>query len=55
MKGPGKFETRIGQNGKPLKGDPELPPKQRDIVNRNITKIRKNIQVSMERHKNNGC
>ncbi|MFH9835382.1 Hint domain-containing protein [Streptomyces sp. NBC_01696] len=55
VKGPGKFETRIGQNGKPLKGDPELPPKQRDIVNRNITKIRKNIQVSMERHKNNGC
>ncbi|MEV8230781.1 Hint domain-containing protein [Streptomyces sp. NPDC079167] len=55
VKGPGKFETRIGQNGKPLKGDPELPPKQRDIVNRNITKIRKNIQVSMERHRNNGC
>nr|PPQ59445.1 hypothetical protein C5F59_24350 [Streptomyces sp. QL37] len=55
VKGPGKFETRIGQNGKPLKGDPELPAKQRDIVNRNITKIRKNIQVSMERHRNNGC
>ncbi|MEV6312967.1 polymorphic toxin-type HINT domain-containing protein [Streptomyces sp. NPDC051840] len=55
VKGPGGFETRIGQNGKPLKGDPELPPKVRDIVERNITTVRKNIQVSMERHRNNDC
>lgn len=55
VKGPGKQETRIGQNGKPLKGDPELTRAQQDVVDRNITTIRKNIQVSMERHRNNGC
>ncbi|MEU8699874.1 polymorphic toxin-type HINT domain-containing protein [Streptomyces sp. NPDC048680] len=56
VKGPGKLETRIGQNGKPLKGDPELTRAQQQIVDRNISTIRNNIRVSMERHKkNNGC
>lgn len=36
----GGHEVRIGQNGKPLKGDPELTPLQKEIVEKNIKLIR---------------
>ncbi|PSK96773.1 intein [Murinocardiopsis flavida] len=52
VKGGGK-EVRIGQNGKPLKGDPELSPKQRKVVDENIGKIRKAIREDMKRNKEN--
>jgi RHS repeat-associated protein len=39
----GGSETRIGQNGKPLKGQPELTPKQRKVVKDNIEAIRKEV------------
>jgi hypothetical protein len=37
----GGGKVRIGQNGKPLKGDPELSYKQRDVVDGNISEIRR--------------
>lgn len=40
-------ETRIGQNGKPLKGQPELSARQARVVRDNIRTIRKVIRVSM--------
>jgi RHS repeat-associated protein len=36
----GGTETRIGQNGKPLAGDPELTKKQQKVVDDNINTIR---------------
>jgi hypothetical protein len=40
-------ETRIGQNGKPLEGDPELTRRQREVVEANIVRIRKQIKDYM--------
>jgi len=34
---------RIGANGKPLKGEPELSKQQRRVVDRNISKIRRDL------------
>lgn len=42
VKGEGKT-TRIGANGKPLKGDPELSPTQKRVVERNLAEIRNAI------------
>jgi RHS repeat-associated protein len=39
--------TRIGQNGKPLPGDPELTPRQNDVVQSNLPAIRKAISKYM--------
>lgn len=35
----GGGETRIGQNGKPVAGDPELTPQQRRVVRENKSAI----------------
>lgn len=35
--------TRIGPNGKPLAGDPELTPIQRRLVDENKSRIRRNV------------
>ena len=32
--------TRVGQNGKPLSGDPELSTPQRAVITENISKVR---------------
>ncbi|MFI1713155.1 hypothetical protein [Streptomyces litmocidini] len=47
-------EVRIGQNGKPLAGDPELSRLQKAVVDNNLRTIRENIRVAMERFKANG-
>ncbi|MEV4561396.1 RHS repeat-associated core domain-containing protein, partial [Kitasatospora sp. NPDC049285] len=47
----GGAEVRIGQNGKPLAGDPELSPKQQKVVDEHLQTIRRNIAASMERHR----
>ncbi|WP_244376167.1 DUF4160 domain-containing protein [Streptomyces ficellus] len=47
-------EVRIGQNGRPLKDEPELSRLQKAVVDNNIRTIRENIRVAMERHKANG-
>ncbi|MGH3801034.1 MAG: RHS repeat domain-containing protein, partial [Pseudonocardiaceae bacterium] len=49
----GGGKTRIGQNGKPLKGDPELTPKQRDVVGANRKEIRDAIREDMRRFRGN--
>ncbi|MFI6015039.1 DUF4160 domain-containing protein [Streptomyces sp. NPDC051243] len=54
VKGKGA-EVRIGQNGKPLAGDPELSRHQPAVVTENIRTIRENIRVAMERFKARGC
>lgn len=54
VKGKGE-EVRIGQNGKPLAGDPELSRHQQAVVTENIRTIRENIRVAMERFKARGC
>jgi hypothetical protein len=54
VKGKGE-EVRIGQNGKPLAGDPELSRHQQAVVSENIRTIRENIRVAMERFKARGC
>ncbi|WP_118082452.1 DUF4160 domain-containing protein [Streptomyces sp. CC0208] len=54
VKGKGD-EVRIGQNGKPLAGDPELSRHQQAVVTENIRTIRENIRVAMERFKARGC
>ncbi|WP_395363640.1 hypothetical protein ACHGLA_25510 [Streptomyces sp. YH02] len=53
VKGKGT-EVRIGQNGKPLAGDPELSRLQKAVVDSNLRTIRENIRVAMERYKANG-
>ncbi|MFI1466355.1 hypothetical protein [Streptomyces wuyuanensis] len=53
VKGKGD-EVRIGQNGRPLKGEKELSRLQKAVVDNNIRTIRENIRVAMERHKANG-
>jgi RHS repeat-associated protein len=40
--------TRIGQNGKPLKNDPELSPTQRNVVTENLKTIRKSVKSIMK-------
>lgn len=42
VSGGGK-DVRIGPNGKPLKGEPELSPKQNKVVRENIRAVRKEI------------
>lgn len=39
----GGRETKIGQNGKPLKGEPELTPQQQRAVNNNKAAIRRAV------------
>ncbi|MEU3477587.1 hypothetical protein AB0E66_05260 [Streptomyces sp. NPDC033753] len=53
VKGKGK-EVRVGQNGRPLAGDPELSRLQKAVIDSNIRTIRENIRVAMERFKANG-
>jgi len=51
VKGGGK-EVRVGANGKPLKGQPELSDKQRSVVDNNKKEIRKEVnQVGKENKK----
>jgi RHS repeat-associated protein len=52
-----KLKYRIGQNGKPLRGDPELTSKQQKVVDDNIKTIRNSIGEDMQRFKQNqpGC
>ncbi|WP_043463943.1 polymorphic toxin-type HINT domain-containing protein [Kitasatospora sp. MBT66] len=47
-------EVRIGQNGKPLKGDPALSKNQQKVIDDNIKLIRGNIRASMAKFKANG-
>ncbi|MEV0776884.1 DUF4160 domain-containing protein [Streptomyces sp. NPDC050433] len=53
----GGKDTKIGQNGKPVKGSPELTSKQRDVVEANLSHIRKSIRSDMAQHRQNtdGC
>jgi hypothetical protein len=44
-------ETRIGQNGKPLEGDPELTSRQQDVVDDNLGLIRRKIGEVMRQHR----
>lgn len=46
----GGSETRIGQNGYPLKGDPELSRKQQEVVDTNRKLIRDTIREYMRQH-----
>jgi hypothetical protein len=48
-------ETTIGQDGKPLAGDPPLTKKQQRVVERNREKIRDHIRKYMQWHKENRC
>ncbi|MDH6577433.1 hypothetical protein P3T29_003089 [Kitasatospora sp. MAP5-34] len=49
-------EVRIGQNGKPLAGNPELSKQQQQVVDENIKTIRGNIRAAMARFAaNRGC
>ncbi|WP_145925008.1 DUF4160 domain-containing protein [Pseudoalteromonas luteoviolacea] len=52
----GGGKTKIGQNGKPIKGSPELTSKQRKVVEANKAKIRRAVKkigkVLQDRHKN---
>ncbi|MEU6642425.1 RHS repeat-associated core domain-containing protein [Saccharomonospora sp. NPDC046836] len=50
----GGTETRIGQNGHPLEGDPELTRRQREVVENNRNEIRDAIGRYMRWHRNNG-
>ena len=43
VKGGGN-STKIGPNGKPVKGNPSLSPKQQKVVNNNIDLIKKTIK-----------
>lgn len=49
----GGTETRIGQNGKPLAGDPELTKKQQKVVDDNINTIRDAIGEYMRWYREN--
>jgi Domain of unknown function (DUF4160) len=49
----GGTETRIGQNGKPLAGDPELTKKQQKVVDDNINAIRDAISEYMRWYREN--
>lgn len=40
----GGSNTKIGPNGKPVKGYPTLSPKQQKVVNNNINLIKKTIK-----------
>jgi hypothetical protein len=44
VKGGGK-EVRVGPNGKPLKGQPELTDKQKKVIDNNRTEIRKEVNA----------
>ena len=50
----GGAETKIGQNGKPIKGSPELTSKQRNVVTANRAKIRSSIDKIKRWAKANG-
>jgi hypothetical protein len=50
----GNRDTRIGQNGKPLKGEGELTRKERDVVERNRGAIRDAVGDAMRAHRNRG-
>jgi hypothetical protein len=39
--------TKIGQNGKPIEGSPELSPTQQQVVNNNKGVIRKAVDQIM--------
>ena len=47
-------EVKIGQNGKPIAGDPELTKRQQQVVDDNIKSIRGNIRSAMARYAANG-
>ena len=47
----GGREVKIGQNGKPLKGDPELSIQQKKVVEENIREIRKSVQQMQKWHR----
>lgn len=47
----GGDETRIGQNGRPLAGDPELSRRQQEVVNANRNLIRDTIREYMRQHR----
>jgi hypothetical protein len=49
----GGTETRIGQNGKPLAGDPELTRKQQNVVDDNINTIRDAVGAYMRWYREN--
>ncbi|WP_405793679.1 hypothetical protein [Streptomyces sp. NBC_01506] len=53
VKGNG-VEVRIGQNGRPLAGDPELSRLQQQVVDSNLRTIRGNIRAAMARFRDNG-
>jgi hypothetical protein len=40
-------ETRIGQNGRPLRGDPELTRRQQEVIDANRGQIREAIRYYM--------
>jgi hypothetical protein len=46
-------ETKIGQNGKPIAGSPELTARQQGVIDRNISKIRSQIGDYMKWWKTN--
>ncbi|MFE0025025.1 polymorphic toxin-type HINT domain-containing protein [Amycolatopsis sp. NPDC059021] len=52
VKGGGK-EVRIGQNGKPLAGDPELSKQQAKVVQNHLGDIRDAIRYSMRKYREN--
>ena len=50
----GGQEVRIGQNGKPLKGDPKLTAAQKEIVQKNIKQIRDAVAKMQKWHAQQG-
>jgi hypothetical protein len=47
----GGREVKIGQNGKPIKGESELSSKQREVVNNNLKEVRKAVKQMQKWHK----
>ncbi len=45
--------TRIGQNGRPLRGDPALSRTQQQVVNNNRSQIRRTVKQVMKEHRFN--
>jgi hypothetical protein len=52
VEGKGEF-TKIGQNGKPLEGYPELSPQQTKVVENHLKEIRDTIGDEMKKHRLN--
>lgn len=49
----GDRNTRVGQNGKPLKGEGELTATEKEVVENNKKELRNRVRDTMKEHKKN--